>query len=103
MIKNFLLISFAALILAGCVSSKKYKASQADVSRLNGEVAALNTKVKGLDSNVNVLTAQNNDLNGKLQSCLTSAEDLRKKNERIEGAINDQVSAMQNVKTKMSN
>jgi chemotaxis protein MotB len=56
----------ALILLTGCVSSKKYKASQADVAKLKGDSTQLAQQVSSLNTNVTDLQSKNTTLQGSL-------------------------------------
>jgi chemotaxis protein MotB len=56
----------ALILLTGCVSSKKYKASQADVAKLKNDSTQLAQQVSSLNTNVTDLQSKNTTLQGSL-------------------------------------
>jgi len=58
----------AAVLLAGCVSSKKYKASQAALQQSKGDSARLAQQVTSLNGNVHDLEEKNSSLQRSLDS-----------------------------------
>jgi chemotaxis protein MotB len=56
----------ALILLTGCVSSKKYKASQADVAKLKSDSTQLAQQVSSLNTNVTDLQSKNTTLQGSL-------------------------------------
>jgi peptidoglycan hydrolase CwlO-like protein len=68
----------ALIILSGCVSSKKYHASQADVAKLKGDSAQLQQQVTTLNGNVQDLQNKNTALQGNLDKSNSSLADNQK-------------------------
>lgn len=62
----------AAVLLTGCVSSKKYKASQAALAQMRNDSARLAQQVSSLNENVQTLQQKNTDLQRSLDSTSTS-------------------------------
>ena len=58
----------ALAVLTGCVSSKKYKASQADLSKVRNDSAQLAQQVSSLNGNVHDLQDKNTSLQRSLDS-----------------------------------
>jgi chemotaxis protein MotB len=56
----------ALILLTGCVSSKKYKASEADVAKLKGDSTQLAQQVSTLNGNVQDLQSKNTTLQSSL-------------------------------------
>src|SRR5579872_2502959 len=63
---SFLAAGTALILLTGCVSSKKYKASQADVAKLKGDSAQLQQQVTSLNGNIQDLQNKNTALQSTL-------------------------------------
>lgn len=62
----------AVLLLAGCVSSKKYKSSQAALQQMRNDSAQLAQQVSSLNANVQSLQDKNNALQRSLDSSTNS-------------------------------
>lgn len=56
------------ILLTGCVSSRKYKASQAALTKVRADSAQLAQQITSLNGNVNDLTGKNNALQRSLDS-----------------------------------
>jgi outer membrane murein-binding lipoprotein Lpp len=71
---NGLLVSagIAAVLLTGCVSSKKYKSSQAALQQVRNDSARLAQQVTSLNENVQTLEQKNTTLQRSLDSSSTS-------------------------------
>src|ERR1700704_3427964 len=69
---SFTIASVALILLAGCVSSKKYKASQAELTKVRNDSAQLAQQVTSLNGNVNDLHDRNVVLQRSLDSSSNS-------------------------------
>src|ERR1700730_17282143 len=58
----------ALILLSGCVSSKKYKASQAELAKVRGDSAQLAQQVASLNGNVQELQGKYTTLQSSLDS-----------------------------------
>lgn len=111
------------LLLTNCVSSRKYHDSQNalqsarnDSARLAGEVASLQSRVKGLQDNVGQLKQQveeltnkagqlSSDVAGKQSQLSKSREELaaqQKRLEQLQALMDQQKRAIQEIRKKMS-
>jgi hypothetical protein len=87
----------ALILLTGCVSSKKYKASEADVAKLKGDSTQLAQQVSTLNGNVQDLQSKNTTLQSSLSK---SNADYAAQQEHLnyyQGYFKDQQTAMNQV------
>lgn len=66
--RSFAIAGISTLLLAGCVSSKKYKASQAELQRVRSDSAQLAQQVSSLNQNVQTIQQKNTALQQSLDS-----------------------------------
>jgi outer membrane protein OmpA-like peptidoglycan-associated protein len=88
----------AAILMTGCVSSKKYKASQASLAQLRNDSAQLAQQVASLNGNVQ--TAQ--DRNSALQRSLDSANSNYATSQKNLGYYNDYFTQQTSSMTQVS-
>ncbi|HEY4289957.1 MAG TPA: hypothetical protein VGN00_22805 [Puia sp.] len=65
---SFTIAGTAMVLLTGCVSSKKYKASQAELTKVRGDSAQLAQQITTLNGNVHDLQDKNTGLQRSLES-----------------------------------
>lgn len=93
-----LAIAGAALILlSGCVSSRKYKGSQADLARVRNDSARLAQQVSSLNGNVQDLQNKNTTLQRSLDSSSTSYANQQKSLDYYQNYFKDQQSTLSQV------
>jgi outer membrane protein OmpA-like peptidoglycan-associated protein len=69
---SFAIAGIALILLTGCVSSRKYKASEAALAKARNDSAQLAQQVTALNSNVHDLQDKNTGLQRSLESSSTS-------------------------------
>ncbi len=87
----------ALILLTGCVSSKKYHASQADVAKLKSDSTQLAQQVSTLNGNVQDLQSKNTALQGSLDKSNTSLAAQQQNLSYYQNYFKDQQSAMNQV------
>jgi len=89
--------STALILLTGCVSSKKYKGSQADLARVRNDSARLAQQVSSLNGNVQDLQSKNTTLQRSLDSSSNSYASQQKNLDYYQGYFKDQQNSMSQV------
>ncbi|WP_431211489.1 hypothetical protein ACQ86N_37515 [Puia sp. P3] len=87
----------AAVLLAGCVSSKKYKASQAALQQSKGDSARLAQQVTSLNGNVHDLEEKNSSLQRSLDSSTNNYATQQKSLGYYQNYFSQQQAAMSQV------
>lgn len=87
----------AAVLLTGCVSSKKYKSSQATLQQVRNDSARLAQQVASLNENVNSLQQKNTTLQRSLDSSASSYATQQKDLNYYQDYFNQQQTAMTQV------
>lgn len=87
----------AAILLTGCVSSKKYKASQSELSRVRNDSAQLAQQVGSLNGNVSDLQNKNTTLQRSLDSSNSSYATQQKSLDYYQGYFKNQQSSLSQV------
>jgi len=87
----------ALILLTGCVSSKKYKASQADVAKLRNDSTQLAQQVSSLNTNVTDLQSKNTALQGSLDKSNASYAAQQEHLNYYQNYFKDQQTAMNQV------
>ena len=87
----------ALILLTGCVSSKKYKASQADVAKLRNDSTQLAQQVSSLNTNVTDLQNKNTTLQGSLDKSNASYAAQQEHLNYYQNYFRDQQTAMNQV------
>jgi chemotaxis protein MotB len=90
-------VGAALILLTGCVSSKKYKASQADVAKLKNDSTQLAQQVSSLNTNVTDLQSKNTTLQGSLDKSNASYAAQQEHLNYYQGYFKDQQTAMNQV------
>lgn len=90
-LKGLLTVGGAALImLTGCVSSKKYKASQAELARVRTDSGQLAQQVASLNGNVNDLQTKNKTLQQSLDNSTATNSAQQKSIDYYKGYFKEQ-------------
>jgi chemotaxis protein MotB len=87
----------ALILLTGCVSSKKYKASEADVAKLKNDSTQLAQQVSSLNTNVTDLQSKNTTLQGSLDKSNASYAAQQEHLNYYQSYFKDQQTAMNQV------
>lgn len=87
---SFAIAGTALILLTGCVSSKKYKASQAELSKVRNDSAQLAQQVTALNGNVQDLQGKNSSYQHSLDSMSTSYATQQKSLNYYQGYFKDQ-------------
>ncbi|HVY75618.1 MAG TPA: OmpA family protein [Puia sp.] len=112
---TFLIIAWA-LLLGGCVSTKKFNASQSALQSARNDSAQLAARVNSLESTVSQLKEQVNDLTNKAGQLSTDAAnkanqltrsqqelaDQQKRLEQLQALMDQQKRATQEIRKKMT-
>lgn len=94
---SFLSAGVALIFLTGCVSSKKYKASQAETAKVRGDSAQLAQQVASLNSNVQDLQGKNNTLQQSLDASNNRVATTQKSLDYYQNYFKEQQSQMSQV------
>ena len=100
---SFLTAGTALILLTGCVSSRKYKASQADVAKLRGDSAQLQQQVTSLNGNVQDLQNKNTALQGSLDKSNSSYAEQQKNLDYYQNYFKQQQDMMSQVSDDVKN
>ena len=100
---SFLTAGTALILLTGCVSSRKYKASQADVAKLKGDSAQLQQQVTSLNSNVQDLQNKNTALQKDLDKSNGNLAENQKNLDYYQNYFKQQQSMMSQVSDDVKN
>src|SRR6185437_5959390 len=100
---SFLTAGTALILLTGCVSSRKYKASQADVAKLQSDSAQLQQQVTSLNSNVQDLQNKNTGLQGQLDKSNSSYAEQQKNLDYYQNYFKQQQGMMSQVSDDVKN
>src|SRR5689334_7260931 len=87
----------AVILSTGCVSSKKYKASQASLQQVRNDSARLAQQVASLNENVHSLEEKNTTLQRSLDSSSTNYANQQKNLDYYQTYFSQQQSAMTQV------
>jgi outer membrane protein OmpA-like peptidoglycan-associated protein len=90
-------VAASLILLTGCVSSRKYKASQADVAKLKGDSTQLAQQVSSLNGNVQDLQNKNTTLQRSLDSSGSSYATQQKHLDYYQSYFKQQQDAMSQV------
>lgn len=94
---SFVTAGVAAIVLSGCVSSRKYKASQADVAKLRNDSAQQAQQISGLNGNVSDLQSKNSTLQKQVETSNQTAANTQRSLDYYQNYFKDQQSAMSQV------
>ena len=94
---SFITAGAALILLTGCVSSRKYKASQADVAKLKGDSAQLQQQVTTLNGNVQDLQGKNTALQQSLDNTNNNLTAQKRSLDYYQNYFKGQQSAMSQV------
>jgi outer membrane murein-binding lipoprotein Lpp len=94
---SFIAAGTALILLTGCVSSRKYKASQADVAKLQGDSAQLQQQVTTLNGNVQDLQSKNTALQQSLDNTNNNLTAQKRSLDYYQNYFKEQQSAMSQV------
>jgi len=84
----------ALIFLTGCVSSKKYKASQAELAKVRNDSAQLAQQVSSLNSNVQDLQNKNNTLQQSVEAANSKNAATQKSLDYYQNYFKDQQSQL---------
>ncbi|HWB93699.1 MAG TPA: hypothetical protein VG605_17690, partial [Puia sp.] len=87
---SFVTAGAALILLTGCVSSRKYKASQADLAKVRNDSAQLAQQVSSLNGNVKDLQDKNNGLQHQLDEASTNNANQQKSLDYYQNYFKDQ-------------
>jgi len=97
----------AALLLASCVSSKKYQSANLQIDQLNNQVSQLNSKIadnqKQISDNSKLITElqKANEVNSKdAADCRAVKEELRRKKENLDKALAARGTSLEEIEAK---
>lgn len=94
---SFVTAGAALILLTGCVSSRKYKASQADVAKLKGDSAQLQQQVTTLNGNVQDLQSKNTALQQSLDNTNNNLTAQKRSLDYYQNYFKEQQNAMSQV------
>jgi outer membrane protein OmpA-like peptidoglycan-associated protein len=87
---SFAIAGTALILLTGCVSSRKYKASQAELARVRNDSTQLAQKDSSLNANVNDLQGRNTALRHSLDSSSNNYAAQQKSLDQYRGYFKEQ-------------
>jgi chemotaxis protein MotB len=88
--------------LVACGPSKKLKSARADVDRLNGEVAQLNSKISDYEKQVGQLKTENTAISKEAADCKAANAAVTAKMNQLNKALEEQATSMQEIRRKMA-
>ena len=91
---SFVSAGIALIFLTGCVSSKKYKASQAELAKVRNDSAQLAQQVSSLNNNVQDLQNKNNTLQQSVEAANNRNATTQKSLDYYQNYFKDQQSQM---------
>jgi outer membrane murein-binding lipoprotein Lpp len=91
----------AAILLGGCVSSKKYKASQAALEKVRSDSASLAQQVSSLNGNLHDLQERNTSLQRSLDSTSNNYATQQRSLTYYQNYFNQQQSALSQVSQQL--
>jgi hypothetical protein len=94
---SFAIAGTALILLTGCVSSRKYKASQAELAKARNDSAQLAQQVTSLNSNVQNLQGRNTALQHSLDSSSTNYTAQQKALDYYQGYFKEQQDTLSQV------
>jgi chemotaxis protein MotB len=97
---QYSLLLIATACMVSCVSSKKFKNSQAEVERLNSEVTQLNAKSAAYEKQIAELNRQNVAYNKEAADCRAMREALAQKNEAFKQALAAEGTSMEQIEKR---
>jgi chemotaxis protein MotB len=100
--KTMFALLLGAVIFSSCVSSKKFKASQAQVSDLQSQNCQLVTENGQLKTNVNDLTAQNKAVTDQFNSYKTDCEAQAEQLKKVQAAADTFMTNAKNLEEKVN-
>jgi chemotaxis protein MotB len=99
--KSMIVFAAAALMLASCVSSKKYKSATAQIDNLNGQVATLNTRVADCDKQVAQLKTENLQYGKEAEDCRKAKAAVQQRMDNLNAALAEQGTSMKEIQEKI--
>lgn len=99
-----LLLACSTLFFGSCVSSKKFKASQADVARLKGQVDSLNAKIGDNEKQIQQLQAQNAAASKDAADCKAAKDAMAQqvsKKEAFEKSLAEQGTSIEDIRKRV--
>jgi hypothetical protein len=96
-------VGLAAVLLGGCVSSKKYKSSQASVQQLRDDSARQAQQIASLNQNVQSLQTKNSDLQHSLDASNSNYANSQKTVTNYENYFKQQQGTMSQVSDQLKN
>lgn len=91
---SFVSAGIALIFLTGCVSTKKYKASQAELAKVRSDSAQLAQQVSSLNSNVQDLQNKNNTLQQSVEAANSRTAATQKSLDYYQSYFKDQQTAL---------
>lgn len=88
--KSFFTAGAALILLTGCVSSRKYKASQADLAKVRNDSAQLAQQLNSANGNVKDLQDKNSALQQQLTTANNNYSNQQKSLDYYQGYFKDQ-------------
>jgi chemotaxis protein MotB len=99
--KSIFAFGVATIMLASCVSSKKYKSATTQIDNLNGQVATLNTKVEDCDKQVAQLKTENIQYGKEAEDCRKAKEAIKQRMDNLNNALAEQGTSMKEIQEKI--
>jgi chemotaxis protein MotB len=99
--KSMIVFAVAALMLASCVSSKKYKTATAQIDNLNEQVVTLNTKVEECDKQVAQLKTENIQYGKEAEDCRKAKAAVQQRLDNLNKELAEQNTSMKEIQEKL--
>lgn len=95
-----MLLSATVIIFSSCVSSKKYKAANAQIESLNTQVDGLNKQVAAQQQSIDLLKKENIQYGKEAEDCRKAKEALAQRVDNLNKALAEKGLSMQVIKNK---
>src|ERR1700753_443770 len=100
---SFAITGTALILLTGCVSSRKYKASQAELAKARNDSAQLAQQVTSLNGNVQDLQGKNTSLQRSLDSTSQNYAAQQRSLDYYQGSFKEQQDTLTQVSEDVKN
>ncbi|MGL6270037.1 MAG: OmpA family protein [Chitinophagaceae bacterium] len=98
--QSILVFAVASILLASCVSSKKYKSANAQIETLNGQVDGLNKQVADNQKIIGELKTENIQYSKEAEDCRKAKEAIAQRAENLNKALAEQGTSMEQIQER---
>jgi len=99
--KSIVTLAVAAVLLASCVSTKKYKTANAEITSLNEQITTLNNRVTEDEKQISQLKTENIRYGKEAEDCRQVKAALAKRVDNINKALEEQGTSMKEIQEKI--